>query len=74
MGRASCEQNREFGEAINLNSKHAKALHKAENSAGSGQVKKILLAGLLGCREAIVKLERMQGRHQKRCDECQNGH
>jgi ubiquitin C-terminal hydrolase len=73
MGKANCEENREFSQAINLNNKHAKALRKAENSAGSGEVKRILLAGLLACQEAVVKLVRMQGRHQKRCDECKKG-
>jgi hypothetical protein len=71
MGKARCGENREFSKAIDLNKRHANALRKAEDSAGSGQVKKILLTGLLGCKEAIVKLVRMQGRHQQRCDECQ---
>ena len=73
MSRASCKKNREFSEAINLNNKHSEALRKAENSARSDEVKRILLAGFLACQEAIVKLTRMQGRHQKRCDECKRG-
>jgi hypothetical protein len=73
MGKANCKENREFSQAINLYNKHTKALRKAENSAGSDQVKRILLAGSHACQEAIVKLTRMQGRHQKRCDECKKG-
>jgi hypothetical protein len=69
MSKASCKENREFTVAITLNRKHAAELRKAGNRAG-GEVKKILLGGLVGCQEAIVRLVRMQGRHQKKCDEC----
>jgi hypothetical protein len=73
MGKAKCEENRGISVAINLFNKHANAIRKAENRADSEQVKKILLAGLLACQEAIVKLVRVQGRHQKKCDECKQG-
>jgi hypothetical protein len=69
MSKASCEENREFSVAIKLNRKHAAELRKAGSKAG-GEVKKILLGGLVGCQEAIVRLLRMQGRHQKKCEEC----
>jgi hypothetical protein len=70
MGSARCEENREFPKAINLINKHANALRKAENTAESGQVKRILLSALVGCEEAVVELVRMQGQHQKKCDDC----
>jgi hypothetical protein len=73
MGKASCEENQDFSKAINLNKKHANTLRKAEKNAGSGQVRKILLGGLIASQEATVKLARMQDRHQKMCDECQKG-
>ena len=73
MGKARCAANREFTQAIKLFTKHAGVLRRAEKSADDGQVEKILLSGLLCCQEAIVKLVRMQGRHQKSCAECRKG-
>jgi hypothetical protein len=70
MSKASCEENREISEAIKLINRHAKAVRKAENHTESEPVKKILLADMLACQEAIVKLVRIESRHQKRCEEC----
>ena len=73
MSKASCRENREISEAIKLMNRHAHATRKAENRSESDQVKKILLADLLACQEAIVKLVRIEGRHQKWCEECYQG-
>lgn len=73
MGKARCGENREFTQAIQLFSKHATALRKAEKGADNGNVEKILLSGLLCCQEGIVKLLRMQGKHKKGCEECRKG-
>lgn len=73
MGKARCRGNKEFTQAIKLFRKHEVALRKAEKSADEEQVEKMLLGGMLCCEEAIVKLVRAQGRHQKSCGECAKG-
>ena len=73
MGKARCKENQEFTLAIQLFKKHEGALRKAEKSAEAEQVEKILLSGMLCCEEAIVKLVRAQGRHQKSCEGCKKG-
>ena len=73
MGKARCAENKELTRAIKLFKKHADELRKAEKSAEDGQVEKLFLSGVVACKEAIVKLVRMQGRHQKMCEECLKG-